>query len=461
MATSSELDTMLHWLMAPVIRHRKGTPMATATAIIEAPRGKELKKVVSASVVGTAIELYDFFLFQTAAATVFSRLFFPSLDPHAGTIAAFGTFAVAWVARPFGGLVFGHFGDRVGRKWMLVITILMMGFGTASIGLLPTYNNVGILAPILLVVLRVIQGLAFGGEWGGAVLLAVEYSPHRRWGLIGSWPQVGSPIGLLLSTGVFAAFSQLQPDQFLAWGWRVPFLLSFILVIVGLVIRLRIDETPVFREVVRRRKVQKIPILTVMKSYPRQVLLGIGTRFGSDAMFNIANVFMLSYGSTALGIPRGTLLTAIMTAAALQFVSIPIFGWLSDVIGRKKLFMIACAYIAVYGFAFFPLIETKQTNLILLGYILALSIGFACTYSLLASMYSEIFTADVRFTGISLVYQIAGIFTSGPVPIIAVLLIASYGSTQILAIYICAAAILSLVCTYFLRLQGQDIAAEA
>lgn len=435
--------------------------MTTATATTEAPPAGELRRVVSASVVGTAIEFYDFFLFQTAAATVFGRLFFPSLDPLAGTIAAFGTYAVAWLARPLGGLVFGHYGDRIGRKKMLVITLLMMGVGTACIGLLPTYETVGILAPILLVLLRVIQGLALGGEWGGAVLLALEYSPHRRWGLIGSWPQVGSPIGLLLCTGVFALFSQLPSDQFLAWGWRVPFLLSFILVIIGLVIRLRVDETPVFREVVRRGKVQKMPIVTVLKTYPKQILLAVGTRFGSDAMFVMANIFMLSYGTTTLGIPRGTLLMAIMVAAAVQIVTIPFYGWLSDVIGRKRLFMIACAYLAVYGFAFFPLVETKQVELILVGYILALSIGFACTYSLLAAMYAEIFTSDVRFTGISLVYQIAGIFTSGPVPIIAALLVAEYGSTRTLAMYICGAAILSFVSAYFLRLHGRDIELKA
>jgi metabolite-proton symporter len=423
----------------------------------EAPAKAESRKVVTASIVGTAIEFYDFFLFQTAAATVFSKLFFPSLDPLTGTIASFGTYAVAWLARPLGALLFGHYGDRIGRKKMLIITLLMMGVGTAFIGLLPTYDQVGILAPILLVLLRVIQGLALGGEWGGAVLLALEYSPHRRWGLIGAFPQIGSPIGLLLCTGIFAAVSQLPSDQFLSWAWRVPFLLSFILVIVGLVIRLRVDETPIFREVVRRGKVQKMPIAAVMKSYPKQILLAIGTRFSSDSIFVMANIFMLSYGTSTLGIPRQIILAAIMISAALQIFLIPFYGWLSDKIGRKRLFMMSCIYIAVYGFAFFPLMETRQAEMILIGYILALPIGFASHYALLSSLYAEIFTSDVRFTGISVVYQIAGIFTSGPVPIIASLLVATYASTTPLALYICACSLLSLVSVYFLQLHGRDI----
>ena len=261
-----------------------------------------IRRVLLTSMIGTAIEWYDFFLYATASALVFGKLFFPTFDPTVGTIAAFGTFAIGYVARPFGAIFFGHFGDKIGRKVSLVATLLIMGIATFIIGLLPTYESIGIWAPVLLVLMRFFQGIGVGGEWGGAVLLVVEYAPEDKRGFFGAWPQLGVPIGLLLSTGAFALVANLPPEQFLSWGWRLPFLASFVLILIGLWIRLTVLESPVFQKAkeVGERRVVKAPLVELLKKYPKNILLALGTRFATDITFNVINVFVLAYGTTQL-----------------------------------------------------------------------------------------------------------------------------------------------------------------
>lgn len=421
---------------------------------------QESRKVIMASIVGTAIEWYDFFLFGTAAATVFNVLFFPSFDPLVGTIAALGAYAVAYFVRPLGGIVFGHLGDRLGRKNILVLTLLMMGLGTFAIGLLPTYESIGVWAAVLLVLLRVVQGLAIGGEWGGAVLLAVEHAPKPRWGLVGSWPQIGSPIGMLMSTGAFALVSQLPEEDFLSWGWRLPFLFSLVLVIIGLAIRLKISESPIFVALKQRGAVEKMPLVQVLKKYPVEILLGVGIRFSADIIFITANIFALSYATSSLDLPRSVILQGIMLAAALQIFMIPFYGWLGDRIGRHNLYALASLYTVLVAFIFFPMIDTRDTSTIMWAYVLALPVGFAATYGLLSSLYADMFEPQVRFTGISLVYQIAGIVTAGPAPIIAAMLFSKYQSTWPIALYIGSTAVLSLVCVLILKQRKARALAE-
>ena len=298
-----------------------------------------IRQVAIASLVGTALEWYDYFLYGTAAALIFNQLFFPEADPLVGTLLAFATFGVGFGTRPIGGLVFGHFGDKMGRKGMLVITLMIMGLATCAIGLMPTYETIGIWAPIMLVVLRLVQGFGVGGEWGGAVLMAVEHAPTGRRGYYGSWPQMGVPAGLVLSTLVFAAFEQLPEEQFLAWGWRIPFLLSIILVTVGLYVRLRLMESPAFREVEETHTEASMPILDVLRTYPKNVLLAMGARVGDNMLFYIFTVFVLTYVTEELGLPESLALIGVSIGAGLEFFAIPFFGALSDRIGRRPVYM--------------------------------------------------------------------------------------------------------------------------
>ena len=424
------------------------------------PDRSAINRVLISSVVGTAIEWYDFFLYGTAAALVFGKLFFPTFDPLVGTIAAFGTFAIGYVARPFGAVFFGHFGDRIGRKVTLVATLMIMGIATFIIGILPTYETIGVWAPILLITMRFVQGLGVGGEWGGAVLMVVESAPEGKRGFFGSFPQLGVPIGLLMSTGVFALVSQLPNEQFLAWGWRIPFLLSVALIAVGLFIRLRVIESPVFEGV--KADVVKAPLIELLKRYPKEIVLALGTRFATDITFNVMNVFMLAYGTQQLGLPRSFFLNAILIGCAVELFTLPLFGKLSDHIGRRKVYLMGAVFVALYGFLFFQLVETRDPMYIILAYICGMALSQASVYAVQSTWFAELFGTRVRYTGASLPYQIAGIITSGPAPLIATYLFATYHQTLPIAIYIAGTAVISLICAYFLaETYLRDLRAEA
>ena len=409
----------------------------------------QLRRVVLASFIGTTIEWYDFFLYGTAAALVFNKLFFPTLDSLAGTLSAYGTFAVGFVARPLGGIVFGHFGDRLGRKKMLVWSLLIMGIATALIGLTPTYAQIGVWAPILLVALRFIQGFGVGGEWGGAVLLAVEHSGGNRRGFHGSWPQMGVPGGLLLSTGVFAALSAWLPEPaFLAWGWRVPFLISVLLVAVGLFIRLRVLESPSFEKLKNARRESRTPLLDVFREHPREVLIGMGMRFAQNVIFYIYTVFVLSYGENTLGLPRSVMLRGVMVASFLGLFTIPLWSYLSDRVGRRPVYLAGGIASLLVAFPFFWLIE-RDPVFVPIAMVLAMNIGHDAMYGPMAATLSELFGTHVRYSGASLVYQLTSVFSGGVAPFIATLLLARYGSAAVAA-YVVACCAITIVATWFL-----------
>jgi len=414
------------------------------------PDRSMVNRVLVSSVIGTAIEWYDFFLYATAAALVFAHLFFPRFDPMVGTIASFGTFMVGYIARPLGAVLFGHFGDRIGRKATLVTTLVIMGLATFIIGLLPTYERIGIWAPALLILMRLFQGLGVGGEWGGAVLLVVETVPPRKRGFYGSFPQMGVPIGLLLSTGVFALAARLPNEQFLSWGWRIPFLVSVVLIAVGLFIRLRVTESPVFQQVKESKTIVKAPLIELLRKYPKQIVLAIGTRFATDITFNVINVFMLAFGTQQLGLPRSLFLNAILVGCTVELITLPLLGKLSDRIGRRTVYLFGAVFVMIYGFLFFKLVETRDPMYIVLAYVGGIALSQASTYGVQSTWFAELFGTRVRYTGASLPYQIAGIITSGPAPLISAWLFATYRTTTPIAIYIAVTGLISLVSAYFL-----------
>src|ERR687890_580589 len=404
-----------------------------------------IRKVVVSSFIGTTIEWYDYFIYGTAAALVFPALFFPDFSELAGTLLSFSTFAVGFAARPLGGIIFGHFGDRIGRKAMLVTTLLIMGVATFLVGCLPTFDQIGVWAPILLVVLRLTQGLGLGGEWGGAVLMAVEHSPPEHRGLNGSWPQMGAPAGLVLATGVFAAVSTITGDAFEVWGWRIPFLLSIILIAVGLFIRLRIYESPAFSQVRESGTEARMPIVDVLRTYPKNVMLGVGSRIGIDAAFYILAVYSLTYITANLGLPQSVGLIAISIAALVEIFTIPAFASLSDRVGRRPLLIGGAALLGVWTFVFFALLGTKSTVLIVLAAVIGLAVGHAAVYGTQGSFYAELFGTRVRYSGASFTYQISGIFGGALAPIIAAALFPIGGATLI-SVYIAVLCALSVLC---------------
>ncbi len=396
-----------------------------------------------ASLIGTTIEWYDFFLYGTAAALVFNRLYFPTFDPLAGTLAAFGTYSVGFVARPIGGIVIGHFGDRIGRKSMLILTLIVMGVATFGIGLLPTYEQIGPWAPVALVVLRLAQGFGVGGEWGGAVLMAVEHAPPGARGFYGSWPQVGVPAGLLLSTAVFAQFARLPEEQFLSWGWRVPFLLSILLVGVGMIIRVRVLETPAFARVKEARTEVRLPIVEVLRTHPKEVLLAMGLRLAENGAFYIYTVFVLVYGTQKAGIPRQTVLNGILIAAACALVAIPLCGALSDRVGRRPVYLFGACVTALFTYPLFWLIDTGSTPLVWLALVVALVFAHSPMYGPQAAFLSELFGTRVRYSGASLGSQLSSVIAGGLSPFIATALL-PYGRGA-LASYIIAMAAVTIV----------------
>jgi metabolite-proton symporter len=410
----------------------------------------QIRRVIVASFIGTTIEWYDFFLYGTAAALVFNRLFFPTLDPLAGTLSAYGTFAVGFVARPLGGAVFGHFGDRLGRKGMLVWSLVIMGVATFLIGLTPTYEQVGIWSPVLLVVLRFTQGFGVGGEWGGAVLMAVEHSGGERRGLHGSWPQMGVPGGLLLSTAVFSAFSSALSDRaFLAWGWRVPFLISALLVGVGLFVRLTVLESPSFEKLKDGGRESRQPLVDVFREHPREVLIGMGMRFAQNVVFYIYTVFMLTYGEKALGYPRGLMVRGVMIASALGLVTVPLWSHLSDKIGRKPVYLGGALFSLAIVFPFFWMMERGSTWVVI-AMILAMNVGHDAMYGPMAALLAELFGTRVRYSGASIVYQLTSVFSGGLAPFIATLLLSRYGSGAV-AWYVVACCAVTVVAACLVR----------
>jgi MFS transporter, MHS family, shikimate and dehydroshikimate transport protein len=410
---------------------------------------QSLRQVALASFIGTTIEWYDFFLYGTAAALVFNELFFPEAEPTVGTLAAFGTFAVGFLARPVGGLVFGHYGDRVGRKAMLVISLLIMGLATAAIGILPTYGSIGMAAPIALVLLRMLQGIGVGGEWGGAVLMSVEHAPTGRRGLFGSFPQMGVPAGLLLSTVMFAVMQAATSEAaFLSWGWRVPFLVSIVLVGVGLFIRMKIVESPAFQAVKDDKEESNKPIVDVVKEHPRNVLIAMGMRVGENAVFYIFTVFVLSYAEETLKLGKSTMLTGLAIATAIGLFTVPLWGWMSDRVGRKPVYLTGAAFSVLFPFAFFALVDTKETVFIYAAMILGINIGHDMMYGPQAAYFSELFGTRVRYSGASIGYQLASVFGGGFAPLIAAsLLAANNDSPTLVALYMVGISLITLVAT--------------
>ena len=409
------------------------------------------RKVAMASAVGATIEWYDFFLYGTAAAVVFDRLYFNALDGPAAQIAAFATFAVGFVARPFGGLIFGHFGDRVGRKTMLLLTLIIMGVGTTLIGLLPTYDSIGVAAPILLVLLRVVQGIGVGGEYGGAVLLAVEYAPARRRGFFGSFAHIGVPAGLLLASLAFSLVGMLPDEQFYSWGWRACFVASTVLLAVGAWVRLSVMETPAFQEVQKRGAVSRIPLRDLLREQPRPLLLGMGTRWIEGFTFNLFSVYLLAYVVTNLGLPRSWALNGILIGAALGVVMVPLAGALSDRVGRKPVFRLGAWIGLLFAFPTALLVQSGSMWGIVLALVVGLGLVDGIVYGPLAAFWSELFDTRYRYTALSTLYQVSGIVASGLTPLIAAWLVTlGDGTLWWVAAYNVAVAAVSLLCARLL-----------
>jgi MHS family shikimate/dehydroshikimate transporter-like MFS transporter len=404
-----------------------------------------MRHVLFASLLGTFVEWYDFLIYGTAAALVFNKLFFPSFDPTVGTLAAFGTYAVGFAARPLGGVVFGHFGDRLGRKAMLMLTLLITGAGTFLIGCLPGYAQIGILAPLLLIVLRFVQGIGLGGEWGGAVLMVVESAPAGRRGLYGSLVQVGFPLGVAASAAIFIPLSALSPADFLAWGWRVPFLLSVLMVAIGMFVRMRLTETPAFRRLQRETGVARRPVLEVITRMPRTFLIAVGMKISEVAWVYVLTVFSVFYATTKLGLPRTLILNGIIVGALLELITLPLAGALSDRFGRKPIYLIGVALSIAAAFPVFWLLETRDPVTVVIGLALVMNVTHAIGFGIGAAWMPELFGTRVRYTGASLGCQVSAALSGGFAPIIATALMGWAGATWPVSLYLIALGLIAAV----------------
>ncbi|ANY08705.1 MFS transporter [Pseudonocardia sp. HH130630-07] len=413
------------------------------------PTLRSSRKVAAASLVGTTIEWYDFFIFGTAAALVFGQVFFPSVDPLTGTLSAFGAFAVGFIARPVGGAVFAHFGDRIGRKPMLVYSLLLMGAATVGMGLLPGYDTLGIWAPILLVTLRFLQGFGVGGEWGGAALMAVEHAPAHRRGFYGSWPQVGVPLGLVLGTATFAVLSAVLTDeQFLAWGWRVPFLASIALIGVGMWIRLGVHESPVFQDTMDAKAANRMPVVEALRTYPKEILLAAGSFLSTNSTFYVGSVWLVTYATTELAYERTTILTANAFLSLSDIPMIVLFGLLSDRFGRRPLFLAGMGMLALFAVPYFWLVSTSNVWLFVLGGLVVQACRSA-VYGPQSAFFAEQFSTRMRYSGASLSYQIASIL-GGVAPLLCTALVAWTGSLYAVAGYVAVISLVSMGCSYLM-----------
>ena len=421
--------------------------MSTSAAVHDE---RTIRRVVTSALVGATIEWYDFFLYGVVAGIVFNKLYFPGTDPVVATLLAYTTFAVGFVTRPLGGVIFGHFGDRIGRKTMLVITLMIMGVATFLIGLVPTYAQIGVAAPLLLLFLRILQGIGLGGEWGGAVLMAYEYAPPGKRGFYASLPQIGLAIGLCMASGVVALLSSLLTDaQFLSWGWRVAFLISGVLVVVGMWIRLNVQETPEFAAVKAKNAELAIPFMDMIRRYPANVLKGMGARYIDGVFFNIFAVFSIGYLVSTVKISRTEALLGVMAAALVMIFTIPFFGKLSDRYGRPKVFMWGSLALAVAAFPAFWLMTHSGGNVLLVWLSIVVPFGliYPAVYGPEAALFCDLFDAKVRYTGISFVYQFSGIFASGITPIVATALLKSGGGEPWqICMYVAFAGVVSAIC---------------
>jgi metabolite-proton symporter len=432
-----------------------------ANALTASEHQVQLRRAVIASTIGTAIEWYDFFLYSTVTGLVFAKLFFPHSDPWVGTLEAFAIYSVGFIARPVGAAIFGHYGDRIGRKSTLIATLLLMGLATFAVALVPTYSSIGIWGAVILTILRFVQGVGVGGEWGGSVLMSMEWArTDQSRGFIASWPQFGVPCGLFLANLAVLAFSQMSGEQFLAWGWRIPFAVSLLLVGVGLYIRMGILETPIFAKLLAERKIDPTPMLTVIKRHPKEILLSAFARMAEQAPFYIFTAFIFSYGIETLHMSRNFLLTAVLSASILSFFSIPFFGHLSDRIGRKRMYMIGAAVTGVFGFAYFAMLNTGSASLIFIAVVISL-VPHDMLYGPQAALIAESFTGRLRYSGSSLGYQLASIIAGGPAPLIATWLFGTYHSSFPIAFYIAVCAVITLIATaLMIDYTGKDISSE-
>jgi metabolite-proton symporter len=418
-------------------------PAATARP---EPTAKETRRVAGATLIGTSIEWFDFFVYGSAAALVFGKLFFPSANPLTGTLLALSTFGVGFVARPFGGVVFAHFGDRIGRKSMLVLSVVMMGGGTFLVGLLPTYATIGIAAPVLLVLLRIVQGIGLGGEWGAAAVMAVEYAPPRRRGFFGSFPQTGVPAGMLIANLSLLLVSAVLSDAaFLSWGWRLPFLASIVLVVVGVVIRLRVAESPVFEQARSAGKIERQPVLAVLRRQPGNVLRAAGLRFAENSTFYIHTTFVLTYGTVVLKLARGDLLLAVIVCSALGLASIPFYGWACDRWGRRPVVLWGSLVLLAMSWPYFWALDTRSVPWIVLATVVAVNIGNSAVYAPQPAWFSELFEPEVRYSGASIGAQGASVFAGGLAPVVATALLDATGGYDWIAVYMSAMVLITIV----------------
>ncbi|WP_200760235.1 MFS transporter [Effusibacillus dendaii] len=410
----------------------------------------QVRKAAIASTVGTAIEWYDFFLYGTMAALIFPKLFFPKSDPYVGVLEAFTTFFLGFAARPIGAAIFGHFGDRIGRKATLIITLLLMGISSTVIGLMPTHDSIGVWAPVLLTVLRVCQGLGVGGEWGGSVLMSMEWGSQKRRGLMASWPQMGVPLGLLLSSLMVTIFIHLSGSQFNVWGWRIPFILSIVLVIIGLFIRLSVLETPFFANALKEKRIARQPVLEVFKQNPKEIILSAFVRLSEQAPFYIFITFVISYGTGTLHMDRGFLVNATTVGALLSLFSVPLFGHLSDRIGRKKMYIWGSVLTLLFAFPYFGMLNSGSPILVFLAIVISL-IPHDMQYGPQAALIAENFPTHLRYSGASIGYQLASIIAGGPAPLIAAYLLHTFGSSTAISWYMIATSVISLIAVSMLK----------
>jgi metabolite-proton symporter len=441
--------------------------MATFTAGQALPESQsvdartQLRRAVIASTIGTTIEWYDFFLYSIVTGLVFAKLFFPQSDPLTGTLQAFAIYAVGFIARPVGAAIFGHYGDRIGRKSTLIATLMLMGIATFLVAFVPTYESIGIWGAVILTALRFLQGVGVGGEWGGSVLMSMEWTrTNQHRGFAASWPQFGVPAGLFLANLVVLACSEISGPAFLTWGWRVPFALSIVLVAIGLYIRLRIMETPVFTRLVQEKRVERTPMLEVIKRQPKEILLSAFARMAEQAPFYIFTAFIFSYATGNLDVKRDFLLAAVLCASLVSFFTIPIFGHLSDRMGRRRIYLFGAIVTGIFGFAYFGMLSSGSAAWIFVAVVLSL-MPHDMMYGPQAAMIAEAFTPRLRYSGASLGYQLASIIAGGPAPLIAAALFAHYKTGYAIAFYILACAICSVVATLMLPdYTNKDVSRE-